>query len=189
MPFTPLVGAGTDTDIVPDVPSAAQVTAAEPALGPAPSLPATTRAPGVTLPAGMSPDPVIRAGASVGLLPFQADVTAATQHAGIAIASDPISGLAAVTAPPVQVAPDGSRVRKPIPGGSGAPKAPRAPVGPPGSAGAGGVAAAFGGAAGGMWCAILLSFCFFTSVELRRFHCRLVLAGPAGIGFPLRRPG
>lgn len=74
-------------------------------------------------------------------------------------------------------------------GGSGGHKGPQPPTGPPGGVGAGGVASGFGGAAGGGWAAVLLSFVFFASPELRRYRVRLVLAGPAGTAFPLRRPG
>ena len=74
-------------------------------------------------------------------------------------------------------------------GGGGGSKGPQPPSGPPGSAGAGGVASGFGGVAGGMWCAVLACFVLFASLERRRHHFRLVCIGPAGVAFPLRRPG
>ena len=74
-------------------------------------------------------------------------------------------------------------------GGGGGSKGPQPPSGPPGSAGAGGVASGFGGVAGGMWCALLACFVLFASLERRRHHFRLVCIGPAGVAFPLRRPG
>ena len=74
-------------------------------------------------------------------------------------------------------------------GGRGDAKGPQPPSGPPGSAGAGGVASGFGGVAGGMWCALLAGFILFASLERRPHRYRLVCIGPAGVAFPLRRPG
>jgi len=171
------------------LPVAAAVPAPEAAGGPAAPRPTTTTtAPGVAVAPPSSPAALLRAGAENGLLPFAAPTTSAGPSALPLVVGGPGSVAAAAASRP-GFAPDGTPVREPTSGGSGGGRTPHPPSGPPGSAGAGGVAAAFGGAAGGMWCAILLSFVFFATADLRRYRCRLVLACPAGIAFPLRRPG
>jgi hypothetical protein len=159
---------------------------AAPAAGSAPAAAVTTT------PAPDGLDPILARGAAAGLLPFVP--SPADRSAGAArLALSPVSGVgpgmtpaarAGATRPPI-ARPAGSGSG----GGGGGSKGPQPPSGPPGSAGAGGVASGFGGVAGGMWCALLGSFVLFASLERRPHRYRLVCTGPAGVAFPLRRPG
>ena len=73
-------------------------------------------------------------------------------------------------------------------GGNGRP-IPQAPLAPPGNAGAGGVAGASGGAATGVWCALLAGTLVFLAQSFRRHRFRLVAPAPGGVVFLLQRPG
>jgi hypothetical protein len=135
-------------------------------------------------------DAILARGAAAGLLPFVPPPADRSGGAG-PLTFSPVSGIAPRTTPapaavrPPVVRPAGSGSG----GGGGGSKGPQPPSGPPGSAGAGGVASGFGGVAGGMWCAVLACFVLFASLERRRHRYRLVCTGPAGVAFPLRRPG
>jgi len=144
------------------------------------------------IPAPGGRDPILARGAAAGLLPFVPPP--ADRSGGAApLTFGPASGIAPGTTPATPAAAARPPLARPAGsgsgGGGGGSKGPQPPSGPPGSAGAGGVASGFGGVAGGMWCAVLACFVLFASLERRRHRYRLVCTGPAGVAFPLRRPG
>ena len=186
MPFAPTAPVALGAPVMP-APPAQTPTARVPA-------PAAGGAPAAAVTATQTPDgldPILARGAAAGLLPFAPP--AADRAGGAArLAFGPVSGIAPRMTPAARAAATRPPVARPAgsgSGGGGGSKGPQPPSGPPGSAGAGGVASGFGGVAGGMWCALLAGFILFASLERRPHRYRLVCTGPAGVAFPLRRPG
>jgi len=141
---------------------------------------------------------LLSAGDRAGLLPFGHHTTDA-----VAPLTPGVTAIAIATAAPVPTAvavvesstaghsTDHRTTRARGPDGGGAPSRPDPlrPPGGPGNEGAGGVASAAGGAASGVWCAILLGGFLLFAQQLRRHGVRLVMPAPRGVEFSLQRPG
>jgi hypothetical protein len=129
---------------------------------------------------------LLDAGDHAGLLPFGAPHPPPPASLALPATATP--------PPPATGAPASDTARRdtraPAPRDSdGQSPTPPAPPGSPGNAGAGGVASAAGGAASGVWCAILLAGIVFLAPQLRRHRVRLVIPAPRGVEFLLHRPG
>jgi hypothetical protein len=151
---------------------------------------------GGTQPVALSERKLLSAGDRAGLLPFghrttddaapltpglTAIATAAAAPAATTVVESSTGGRTTVHRTARAHAPDG--------GGTPSRPAPHRPPGTPGNAGAGGVASAAGGAASGVWCAILLGGFLLFAQHLRRHGVRLVIPAPRGVEFLLHRPG
>jgi hypothetical protein len=183
------VAAPAPSSLAPATSPAPPVAVATAATGQPAAPPAARRHRERPAAAPHAPPPVralLAAGDGAGLLPFGSHGVA--EVAPLAL---PVAAAASSRAPARTGAGTIRRdPRAPAPhDGGGRHPAPDGPPGRPGGAGAGGIGTASGGAAAGVWCAILLGAFFLIARELRRHCVRLVIPAPRGVELLLQRPG
>jgi hypothetical protein len=103
----------------------------------------------------------------------------------------PAQGTAVRSGAPRPTAASASHVSKPAPSGKGSnDRRPGSPLGPPGRTffGAGTTSPA-GGAASGLWAAMLVALLAYAAQEFRRHGHRCLLLAPVGFASPQQRPG